>query len=67
MTNPLSALCKCGHGANEHTTDGVCCAKLSTFPDGGFHGVCPCTPAYLEALEAEERFEDALRKAYADG
>lgn len=46
-------LCPCGHAADEHTDDGICAAKLHTFPDGGFHGVCPCTPAWLEAQETD--------------
>jgi hypothetical protein len=41
--------CICGHLPVDHTYDGICTAKLSTFPDGGFHGVCPCTPSWVEA------------------
>ncbi len=37
----------CGHELAEHCESGwgphtVCVEKLDTFPDGGFHGVCPC-------------------------
>ena len=65
MTHPT--LCDCGHGPEMHDQGGICCAKLPTFPEGGFYGVCPCTPEWLEALKEEERFEDVLREAYADG
>jgi hypothetical protein len=34
--------CECGHSMTEHTADGICFARLPTFPEGGFHGVCPC-------------------------
>jgi len=44
-------VCPCGHSESMHTTDGICYAKLDTFPEGGFSGVCPCTPAWLEAQE----------------
>jgi hypothetical protein len=46
MTEP-AALCECGHPIADHAESGwgpntVCVARLATFPDGGFHGVCPC-------------------------
>lgn len=34
--------CECGHSADEHACGYICTHKLDTFPDGGWHGVCPC-------------------------
>lgn len=53
--NAMGPCPNCGHELAEHTesdrgANTVCCEKLPTFPEGGFHGVCPCVlPDDVEA------------------